>query len=631
MLIKKDAHNQEMIHEFRPHNSPSETVWTKVYFILIFACLHVQTNSLCLQSKVNDLNNNAEILKAMQQNANLLPNYISNITYEAYSSKAPTHGTNTLQNPDSQLTTVLVICLAISLLVGISLAFTVLIRQNATRKTVKAPVWFPPPGAEVNSNKQQTFDYSNDYETIKHVKKQPSMFHKAFDDFSHLFTKPNRTLQESPDSGHNSNGSSDLYEKPTKARRIKYGTTPDSPECYPSPPESLPGSDHQHTNTVNLRGGSYGLTPLMVFILGRSKLQHAVHLQGSQPNFKSINDGDIVETFVSSGAELDSQNHDGETALHLAVRCGLVNVCERLVRRGAALHIPDNYGRNVLHSAAGSNQLAIARIILEHCAQQLANSACLDDRYDLVDAKSADDLGDTPLIIAARLNHNKMIALLLEYSAAVNAADHEGRSALHWCAKVNNAAGAALLIQAGANVNMQDHDEKTPLSAALVELNTREVADLLIKCDAFVAPDDEARYRKMATIGEALGHRTPGVSNELVAKLKQDNLNTAHELVSKKTVTATDKRQKGAGTKRKLSDTFTETTMVPQQPKRIPSRNDQYTPLTPSPPLNSNYFQQYGGYAHQPVNHGFTTEYHPVYQQSQGQYSYYSEGYAAYF
>lgn len=278
---------------------------------------------------------------------------------------------------------------------------------------------------------------------------------------------------------------------------------------------------------------------------------------------------------------------------------------------------------------------------------QLAQSTCLDDRYDLVDSKTSDDLGDTPLIIAARLNHNQMISLLLEYSAAVNAADHEGRSALHWCGKVNNSAGAALLIQAGANVNMQDHDEKTPLSAALNELNTREVADLLVKCDAFVAPEDEVKYRKMASIGEALGHRTPGLSNELVAKIKQDNLNTAHDLVSKKTI---EKRQKVnvTGTKRKLSDTFSnEQSIVPQQlpAKRVPinkggittynHNKDQYTPLTPSPPLSVNYFQGYvgGGYPQQPVvNHGFSTDYPQVYQSQQSQYSsYYTEGYAAYF
>ena len=88
---------------------------------------------------------------------NPLPEYVSNITYEAYSSSKPSsaHTDDTVGSSraptESQLTTVLAICLAISLLFAISMAFTVLIRQSARR--VKAPVWFPPPasGAEIPS------------------------------------------------------------------------------------------------------------------------------------------------------------------------------------------------------------------------------------------------------------------------------------------------------------------------------------------------------------------------------------------------------------------------------------------------------------------------------------------------
>ena len=166
---------------------------------------------------------------------------------------------------------------------------------------------------------------------------------------------------------------------------------------------------HSSQNPINLRGGSFCITPLMVFIMGRSKLQHAQKTQ-NLAHFKALNEADVIETFVNAGADLNAQNLEGETALHLAVRCGLLTICEQLIQRGAELNSFDNYGRNVLHTACGSNQLAIVKLILEHCSQQLnvSSNLVLDDKYDIIDARSNDELGDTPLIIASRLNFNQV-------------------------------------------------------------------------------------------------------------------------------------------------------------------------------------------------------------------------------
>lgn len=40
MLIKKNQRDAEMIYSFIPNKAKNETVWTKVYFIIIFACLY---------------------------------------------------------------------------------------------------------------------------------------------------------------------------------------------------------------------------------------------------------------------------------------------------------------------------------------------------------------------------------------------------------------------------------------------------------------------------------------------------------------------------------------------------------------------------------------------------------------
>ncbi len=111
--------------------------------------------------------------------------------------------------------------------------------------------------------------------------------------------------------------------------------------------------------------------------MGRSKLKHSqlqkqsAYQQNVNKDLTNLNEIELIEAFVSSGADLNAQNLDGETALHLAVRYGLMDICERLIKHGADLSSYDNYGRNALHTACGSNQYDIVRMILEHCSMQL--------------------------------------------------------------------------------------------------------------------------------------------------------------------------------------------------------------------------------------------------------------------
>ncbi|XP_010849170.1 PREDICTED: neurogenic locus notch homolog protein 2-like [Bison bison bison] len=65
--------------------------------------------------------------------------------------------------------------------------------------------------------------------------------------------------------------------------------------------------------------------------------------------------------------------------------------------------------------------------------------------------------GTTPLILAARLAVEGMVAELINCQADVNAVDDHGKSALHWAAAVNNVEATLLLLKNGANRDMQDN------------------------------------------------------------------------------------------------------------------------------------------------------------------------------
>ncbi|KAJ4311431.1 hypothetical protein N0V84_010453 [Fusarium piperis] len=61
--------------------------------------------------------------------------------------------------------------------------------------------------------------------------------------------------------------------------------------------------------------------------------------------------GKILHKLVEAGADIDARNRSGETALHVAVRCGRKLAVKQLVEDGASVHARDAAGRSVLEVA----------------------------------------------------------------------------------------------------------------------------------------------------------------------------------------------------------------------------------------------------------------------------------------
>jgi ankyrin repeat protein len=653
MLIKKEANtSNEMIYPFYPNlNSTTDitkrTVWTKVYFIIIFACVgidspNMQVNSkephvsrvndgssqLCLQRNVNNMNDVMGILNELNKWTRQLPDhkYISNVSYEAYADSlrrgqpTPTIGSDEWDESSKRrqpifgnLTTFLVTCL-ILLLVGIILALAVLIRQNAKKLKsafIKTPIWYPPMSGE-NYN-----DYASSQikampmsmSLVKGEDSPPSFVSAILNDYAENSASSHRTItcSSSANSSTSASPASNLPQQvqvaissdqsgSARVNNIVVGAVtasvqpqqqhpPLTPEFYPSPPESLPDSACQQLNNyqqqyianktgnsllypVNYKAASCGITPLMMFITGRRQLNYDLSSKGEaviamMPRAHSVplNKPTVVEmvnAFVHNGADMNAQNVDGETALHLAVKHNQYDIVECLLKCGADLIICDKYGRNVIHAAAYCNQYEIMALLLNYCSSMInstnnivaplsssaatqpvdlsspASSDCPSlassisssvshanklnvnananiseqdlvlKRYDLIDSKTENSYEETSLIIAARYKRNNILKLLIDFKASLNLVDNEGKTALHHAASVNNKLAVELLLSAGANVNMQDHAECTPLTLALNELYTLEVCDMLIRHRANVSDDDVMKYNKKKTIVERM-------------------------------------------------------------------------------------------------------------------------------
>ncbi|MFA5241164.1 MAG: ankyrin repeat domain-containing protein [Sulfuricella sp.] len=104
----------------------------------------------------------------------------------------------------------------------------------------------------------------------------------------------------------------------------------------------------------------------------------------------------------------------------------------------------------------------------------------------MVNAKN--DLGSTPLHIAASTPAPDITRLLLDKGAAVNVKDSSGAAPLHIAAFSGQKANLELLLAKGADVHAKDNQGKTARDYADTAVNREISAILLIKMLATPAP-----------------------------------------------------------------------------------------------------------------------------------------------
>jgi ankyrin repeat protein len=140
--------------------------------------------------------------------------------------------------------------------------------------------------------------------------------------------------------------------------------------------------------------------------------------------------------------DVNVENNEGETLLHLAASQGYKGIVELLINRGADIHARNQHDF-VIHQAVSSNNLAIVDLLLGRGAN----------------INAVDNEGDTPLEWASEKNSDglTMMRLLLERGADINQVNHEGNTALHLCAQNGQRAALELLLEQGANCQLVNH------------------------------------------------------------------------------------------------------------------------------------------------------------------------------
>ena len=216
----------------------------------------------------------------------------------------------------------------------------------------------------------------------------------------------------------------------------------------------------EHSQDVNARGFAKRETPLHV----ASRCGHI----------------DVAQLLLEHGADADARDNDDCTPLLRASQEGPAGLALFLLKHGVDIEARDTQDSTPLGRAAIRGNVELARVLLEHGAnvnsQNNKRSTPLhsaSDRGNLglaqmllghgADANARKKNNQTPLHLAYM---NKVARTLLEHGADPSALDINNRTPLHRVSKFGLVGVARVLLEHGADANARDANNATPLHLA---------------------------------------------------------------------------------------------------------------------------------------------------------------------
>eukprot|EP00731_Ephydatia_muelleri_P020724 Em0013g451a len=215
--------------------------------------------------------------------------------------------------------------------------------------------------------------------------------------------------------------------------------------------------------------------------------QTALHLASSKAS------AEMVEVLIKHGAKPNVQDVDGHTPLFQPSQLGAVDVCVLLVNSGADPSIKARDGNSPLVVATSpvmdvlkdKQLLSKPDVDIEAQVLEAAKNGeletlkrlCTPQNVNCIDMKGR---LSTPLHFACGYNKLNVVEYLLKNGADVHVKDKGGLVPLHNACSYGHLEVAELLIKQGANVNAVDGWKFTPLHEAAAK-GKYEICKLLLK------------------------------------------------------------------------------------------------------------------------------------------------------
>ncbi|XP_072218543.1 NF-kappa-B inhibitor alpha-like [Leuresthes tenuis] len=149
---------------------------------------------------------------------------------------------------------------------------------------------------------------------------------------------------------------------------------------------------------------------------------------------------------------LNIQNHQRQTALHLAVITEQPHLVEKLLKAGADSLLADDSGNTALHIACKRGSLACFSVITQNCQRHLTSMVSFPN-YN----------GHNCLHLASINGYVSLVESLVQMGADINAQEPcSGRTALHLAVDLQNPTLVCCLLELGADVNCLNYGGFAP-------------------------------------------------------------------------------------------------------------------------------------------------------------------------
>ncbi|XP_046733798.1 protein phosphatase 1 regulatory subunit 12A isoform X6 [Diprion similis] len=188
-------------------------------------------------------------------------------------------------------------------------------------------------------------------------------------------------------------------------------------------------------------------------------------------------DLDMVEFLVEQGADINRGDNEGWTPLHATASCGFISIAKYLIEQGCNLAAVNNDGQLAV-DIAESNEMEDmlykfineAGIDIDQARSEEARLMMIDARAWCNGAPGKDTVhprtGATALHVAAAKGYLKVMSTLLQASCDVNAQDLDGWTPLHGAAHWGQLEACKILVEKFCDMDIKNHSGQTAFDVA---------------------------------------------------------------------------------------------------------------------------------------------------------------------